>query len=232
MFFAIPAPIMPTISIAVSNDLFPVHRIYCVGRNYAAHAKEMGHNPDKEPPFFFMKQADTVLSVPDVEQAELPYPSMTEDYHHEVELVAALGIGGKDIPENEALQHVFGYAIGLDMTRRDRQQEAKKNNHPWEIAKSADHSAPIGPLHLVGDVGHLHEGSISLSIDGVEKQKGNLNDMIWSVAQQISYLSRYFELKPGDLIFSGTPEGVGPVKRGQSLSASIEKLGTINLKVV
>lgn len=232
MFLAIPAPAVPTIAIAESNDLFPVHRIYCVGRNYTAHAREMGHDPDKEPPFFFMKPADTVLPVPTGETVDLPYPPMTEDYHYEVELVAALSIGGRDIPEERALDHVFGYAVGLDMTRRDRQADAKKRGQPWELGKASDFSAPIGPLHLTGDVGNLPSGGITLAVDGALKQQGDLSDMIWSIARQISYLSKYFELKPGDLIFSGTPEGVGPIARGQTIFASIEALGGIRVRVV
>lgn len=232
MFLAIPAPAMPTIAINNSDDRFPVRRIYCVGRNYAAHAREMGHDPNKEPPFFFMKPADAVLAAVDEETIELPYPPMTADYHFEVELVAALSVGGRDIPENEALNHVFGYAIGLDMTRRDRQSDAKKNTHPWELGKASDYSAPLGPLHLASDVGHLSNGAITLALDGDLKQHGDLSDMIWTVAQQISYLSKYFELKPGDLIFSGTPEGVSQVKREQTMFASVEGLGGLRVKVI
>ncbi len=232
MFLAIPAPTIPTLAVAGSTDLFPVHRIYCVGRNYAAHAREMGSNPEKEAPFFFMKPADAAVQASEVETVALPYPPMTEDYHYEVELVAALSLGGRDIAVADALNHVFGYAVGLDMTRRDRQADAKTKSHPWELGKAADHSAPIGPIHLATDIGHPTKGAVSLAVDGVAKQQGDLSDMIWSVAEQISYLSRYFELKPGDLIFSGTPKGVGAVSRGQTIFAEIEPLGGIRLAVV
>jgi 2-keto-4-pentenoate hydratase/2-oxohepta-3-ene-1,7-dioic acid hydratase (catechol pathway) len=191
-----------------------------------------GAAPDVHDPFRRLGGADTILQVADGAVAELPYPSMTTDYHHEVEMVVALSLGGRDIPVEQALSHVFGYAVGLDMTRRDLQLKAKAQSHPWELAKCADFSSPIGPIHLAEEVGHLTSGSISLSVDGVPKQSGKLSDMIWSVAEQISYLSKYFELRPGDLIYSGTPEGVGPVERGQKITARIDNLGEINLLVV
>lgn len=232
MFFAIPAPAVPALAVSGSDDLFPVHRIYCVGRNYAAHAREMGHDPSCEPPFFFMKPADAIQPIPGSELIDHPYPPMTSNYHYEVEMVAALSQGGKDIPVEKALGCVFGYAVGIDMTRRDLQNEAKDLKRPWELAKAADYSAPIGPIRLTEEIGHPQSGAIALAIDGVKKQQADLSVMIWSVAEQISYLSRYFELKPGDLIFSGTPEGVGPVVKGQTITAMIEGLGEINLRVV
>jgi len=232
MSLVIPAPSQTLIPIHRTGDLFPVRRVYCVGRNYAAHAREMGGDPNREPPFFFMKPADALQIVPMGETIDHPYPQRTQNYHFEVELVAALHRGGRDIPLDQALDHVFGYAVGLDMTRRDLQDEAKQLRRPWELGKSADYSGPVGPLHRVSDVGHLQSGSISLTVDGVTKQKADVADMIWSVADQIAFLSSYFELAPGDVIFSGTPEGVGKVERGQTMVAAVEGLGEIRLRVV
>jgi len=232
MSLVIPAPSQTLIPIHRTGDLFPVRRVYCVGRNYAAHAREMGGDPNREPPFFFMKPADALQIVPMGETIDHPYPQRTQNYHFEVELVAALHRSGRDIPLDQALDHVFGYAVGLDMTRRDLQDEAKQLRRPWELGKSADYSGPVGPLHRVSDVGHLHRGSISLTVDGVTRQKADLADMIWSVADQIAFLSSYFELAPGDVIFSGTPEGVGEVERGQTMVAAVEGLGEIRLRVI
>jgi fumarylpyruvate hydrolase len=217
--------------VAGSGDLFPVRRVYCVGRNYAAHAREMGADPDREPPFFFMKPADA-LQIVGTEPTAHRYPSKTRNYHFEVEMVAALSGGGVDIPVEQALDHVYGYAIGLDMTRRDVQDEAKKMSRPWDTAKAADGSGPIGPLYPVSLIGHPARGPITLSVDGAMRQKGDLADMIWSVAEQIAYLSGYFALQPGDLIFTGTPSGVGPVERGQRMVAAAAGLGEITLDVV
>ena len=214
-----------------SSDLFPVRRVYCVGRNYAAHAREMGADPDREPPFFFMKPADA-LQIVGSEPTPHPYPPKTGNYHFEVELVAALAGGGTDLPAESALDRVYGYAIGLDMTRRDVQDEAKRLSRPWDTAKAADGSGPIGALHPVSLVGHPARGEITLSVDGQTRQTGDLGDMIWSVAEQIAYLSGYFALQPGDLIFTGTPSGVGPVERGQRMVASIAGLGAITLDVI
>jgi fumarylpyruvate hydrolase len=232
MAYVIPAPSIPALPVAGTHDLFPVRRVYCVGRNYAAHAREMGADPTREPPFFFMKPADALQAVPEGETADHPYPPKTQNYHFEVEMVVALAKGGRDIPVERALDHVFGYGIGLDMTRRDLQDEAKQLRRPWELGKAADLSGPVGPLHPVSQVGHLSSGAISLSLDGEPRQKGDLSDMIWSVAEQIAYLSSYFELAPGDVIFSGTPEGVGAVTKGQVMTAAIEGLGEIRLRVV
>jgi len=232
MNFVVPAPAIP--SIPVQGDAaarYPVRRIYCVGRNYAAHAREMGGDPTREPPFFFMKPADALQPVPDGREAEHPYPPKTGNYHFEIEMVAALAKGGRDIPVDRALGCVFGYAVGLDMTRRDLQDEAKRLARPWDLGKAADASAPIGPLHPASRIGHPDRGLIGLSVDGAPRQKGDLSEMIWSVAEQIAYLSAYFELQPGDLLFTGTPSGVGPVQRGQTLVASIEGLGEIALAV-
>ncbi|HEY8384063.1 MAG TPA: fumarylacetoacetate hydrolase family protein [Microvirga sp.] len=232
MSYVIPAPAVPALPIAGSDDLFPVRRVYCVGRNYAAHAREMGGDPTREPPFFFMKPADALQPVPEGAVAEHPYPPRTNNYHFEIEMVAALHRGGRDIPVAQALDHVFGYAVGLDMTRRDLQDDAKALRRPWELGKGADRSGPVGPLHPVSRVGHPAQGAISLAVDGTAKQKADLADMIWSVAEQIAYLSTYFELMPGDVIFSGTPEGVGAVARGETMTGAIAGLGEIRVKVV
>lgn len=222
----------PSVPIAGSDEVFPVHRIYCIGRNYAAHAREMGSDPTREPPFFFQKPSDAVQVVPPGQTVDHPYPSLTRNYHYEVELVAALQSGGRNIPVEQALQHVYGYAVGLDMTRRDLQSDMKDQRKPWEIGKSFDLSAPIGPIHRVAQTGQLEKGAITLSVNGAAKQSADLNQMIWSVAEQISKLSEAVELKAGDLIYSGTPENVGPVVRGDIMVAHIDGLPDISLKVV
>ncbi len=232
MAFVVPPPEPVAVPVAGSSDLFPVRRVFCVGRNYAAHAREMGGDPTREPPFFFMKPADALQIVPSGETVDHPYPAGSTNYHFEIEMVAALHRGGRDIPVESALDHVFGYAVGLDMTRRDLQDEAKGLRRPWELGKAADLSGPIGPLHPASRIGHPARGTISLTVDGVAKQKADLADMIWSVAEQIAYLSSYFELFPGDVIFSGTPDGVGAVARGQTMVGAIEGLGEIRLRVV
>jgi 2-keto-4-pentenoate hydratase/2-oxohepta-3-ene-1,7-dioic acid hydratase in catechol pathway len=203
-----------TIPIAGSEERFPVRRIYCIGRNYAAHAREMGSDPTREPPFFFQKPTDAIQFVAPGAVADHPYPTLTKNYHYEVELVAALKSGGKDIPQESALDHVYGYALGLDMTRRDLQRALGDEKKPWEIGKSFDRSAPIGPIHRVEQVGHFKAQAISLAVNGTVKQNATLAHMIWSVAEQISRLSQAFELKAGDIIYSGTPENVGPVVKG------------------
>ncbi|WP_290685207.1 MULTISPECIES: fumarylacetoacetate hydrolase family protein [unclassified Haematobacter] len=224
--YVIPAPRPVTLPVAGETALFPVRRVYCVGRNYAEHAREMGHS-GKEPPFFFQKNPDNLTT-----EGVFPYPSRTADLHHEVELVVALAKGGRDIPAAEALDHVYGYAIGLDMTRRDLQAEAKKAGRPWEAAKAADRSAPVSPLHPVAEVGHPDHGAITLKVDGELRQSGDLADQIWSVADVIAHLSGLFELAPGDLIMTGTPAGVGAVQRGQVMTAAIEGLGVLDVRVV
>lgn len=231
MLSVIPNPPRTALPIVGSPDLFPVRRVYCVGRNYAAHAREMGANPDREPPFFFMKPADA-LQIVGAEPAQHPYPPHTENYHFEIEMVVALGRGGRDIPVEQALDHVYGYAVGLDMTRRDLQDEAKRLSRPWEMGKAADLSAPIGPLYPAGVIGHPTAGAITLDCDGAERQRGDLSEMICSVPEQVALLSTYFELHPGDLILTGTPSGVGAVQRGQTMSARIEGVGAIALRVV
>lgn len=206
---------------------FPVRRIYCIGRNYADHAIEMGHDPDREAPFFFQKNAQNI----DI-SGTFPYPPQTSDVHHEIELVVALKSGGANIGESEALQHVYGYAVALDMTRRDLQGEAKKTGRPWEIGKAFERSAPMSALVPVADTGYLDAGRISLSINGEMRQDGDLNQMIWKVPEMISYLSRFYDIAAGDLIMSGTPAGVGPVEKGDVLTGDIEGLGTLVTKVV
>lgn len=218
----------PQITIPVAGGgAFPVRRVYCIGRNYAAHAVEMGHDPNRESPFFFQKNPDNLDP-----SGEFPYPPHSTDVHHEVELAVALQSGGRDIPLDEALEHVWGYGVCLDMTRRDLQGEAKKAGRPWEIGKAFERSAPISPLLPATQTGHLSQGRIALQINGETRQEGDMNQMIWKVPEMISYLSEYFELAAGDLILSGTPSGVGPVQRGDELLASIEGLGELRVKVV
>jgi 2-keto-4-pentenoate hydratase/2-oxohepta-3-ene-1,7-dioic acid hydratase in catechol pathway len=227
--FAVPATYIP---IAGSTQQFPVRRIYCIGRNYAAHAIEMGSDPTREPPFFFQKPTDAIQCVPPGTVADHPYPSLTKNYHYEVELVAALSRGGRNIPIDQALERVYGYALGLDMTRRDLQRGMGDQKKPWEIGKSFDHSAPIGPIHTVAQVGHYTKGTIWLKVNGQIKQQATLNHMIWSVAEQISKLSEAFELFPGDIIYSGTPENVGPVVVGDVIECHIDGLPELSVKIV
>src|SRR6185369_5387036 len=228
-----PFTVAPTfIPIAGSGELFPVRRIYCIGRNYAAHAREMGSDPTREPPFFFQKPTDAVQIVMPGATVDHPYPPLTKNYHYEVELVAALAKGGRDIPPDRALDCVFGYTVGLDMTRRDLQRAMGDEKKPWEIGKSFDRSAPLGPLQPVPKVDHFTKGAIWLKVNGVTKQDANLNQMIWSVAEQISKLSEAFELMPGDIIFSGTPENVGPVVKGDLVECHIDGLPNMSVKIV
>jgi len=225
-----PAP-LASVPVAGSDTRFPVRRIYCVGRNYEAHAREMGHDPNREPPFFFSKPADAVLYVAPGSTAEFPYPAQSHNVHFEMELVAAIGKGGKDIPVASALDHVYGYALGLDMTRRDLQGEAKKLGRPWDTAKGFDHSAPIGPIHPVSQIGQLSKGEIWLAVNGEDKQRSDISQMIWPVADTIAFLSTLFELKAGDLIFTGTPEGVGALVPGDRIDGRIDRVGEIVLHV-
>jgi len=218
MKYVIDFPPVPTLPVAGSSDVFPVNRIYCVGRNYAEHAREMGHDPNREPPFFFMKPANAIVA----NGATIPYPSVTKDLHHEIELVVAIGKGGKNIPVEKALEHVWGYGVGLDMTRRDIQGEAKKMGRPWEMGKAFDESAPCTQLHPAAKIGHPAKGAIWLKVNGTVKQKGDLAEMIWNVPETISYLSNLITLQPGDLIMSGTPAGVGPVQKGDKLEGHVD----------
>ncbi len=227
--FSVAQPMLPIVG---TSEMFPVRRIYCIGRNYAAHAREMGSDPNREPPFFFQKPSDAIQFVAVGTTADHPYPPLTKNYHYEIELVAALGKGGKNVPVEQALSLVYGYTIGLDMTRRDLQRAMGDEKKPWEIGKSFDRSAPMGPLHRVADVGHFTKGAITLKVNGVVKQSADLDMMTWSVAEQIAKLSQAFELMPGDLIYSGTPENVGPVVVGDVMQGSIAGLPTLDVKVV
>ena len=228
MSFVIPPSPLPSVEIAGSDERFPVHRIYCVGRNYAKHAREMGMDPDREPPFFFSKPADAVVA----NGTPVPYPPRTSNLHHEIELVVAIGTGGRDIPLDRALHHVYGYGVGLDLTRRDLQFAARDQGRPWDVAKGFDHSAPVSAIRPAADMGHPQQGAIWLEVNGETRQRANLSEMIWSVAEIVAELSTYYELRPGDLIFTGTPEGVGPVRRGDSLVGGIDGLETLRTTIV
>jgi fumarylpyruvate hydrolase len=226
----IPAHAPAVLAVAGSDAVFPVRRVYCVGRNYAEHAKEMGFT-GREDPFFFCKPADALLNVAEGETATMPYPSRTSNLHYEIELVVALHKGGRNLTPEQAAERVWGYAVGLDMTRRDLQGEAKKQGRPWEVGKAFDMSAPIGPLYPRDAVGTLAAGTIALSVNDVPKQSSDLSQMIWNVADSLSYLSGLFELKAGDIVFTGTPEGVGPVVAGDLMVGAIAGLGELRVKV-
>ncbi len=224
--FVIPTPQVATIPVDGGGS-FPVRRVYCIGRNYAAHAVEMGHDPDREPPFFFQKNPNNLDA-----SGEFPYPLHTSDVHHEVEMLVALKSGGTNIKLEDALNHVWGYGASLDMTRRDLQGEQKKMGRPWEIGKAFERSGPVGPLKHVSETGHLDAGRIELKVNGKVKQEGDLNQMIWKVPEMISYLSEYFELAAGDVIMSGTPSGVGPITKGDVMEINIEGLDSLTVTVV
>jgi fumarylpyruvate hydrolase len=223
--YAIAAPAVTTVAVAGRDAVFPVARVFCVGRNYAEHAIEMGGDPDREPPFFFMKPADAVVPT----GSRLPFPTHTEDLHHEVELVVALGEGGRDIRVEDALDHVFGYAVGLDMTRRDMQAVAKKAGRPWDMAKGFDRSAPTGPIRAAEEIGHPTQGAVWLRINGDLRQEGDLDQQIWKVPETISYLSTLVDVRAGDLIMTGTPKGVGRVEPGDRLEGHIEGIGDLTV---
>jgi len=227
MAFVIDPPARVSLPVKGSGDGFPIHRIYCVGRNYAAHAIEMGHDPEKEPPFFFQKNPDNLLVGQD-----FPYPSASSDVHFEFEMVVALKSGGIDISIDDALDHVYGYAVALDMTRRDLQGESKKAGRPWEVGKAFEHSAPCSAIVPASEIGHPASGALTLDVDGVRRQEGDLNQMIWKIPEMISYLSGLFELAPGDLILTGTPSGVGPVARGNRLHGEVEGVSELDITVV
>jgi fumarylpyruvate hydrolase len=222
--YAIAAPEVTTVAVAGTDAVFPVARVFCVGRNYAEHAIEMGHDPDREPPFFFMKPADAV-----VPPGGLPFPTQTQDLHHEVELVVALGEGGREIAVESALDHVFGYAVGLDMTRRDMQAVAKKASRPWDMSKGFDQSAPTGTIRAAEEIGHPTRGAIWLRINGEPRQEGDLDQQIWKVPEMISYLSTLVALRAGDLIMTGTPKGVGRVEPGDRLEGHIDGVGDLTV---
>ncbi len=225
--YVISPPPVVTLPIEGSDALFPVRRVYCIGRNYAAHAIEMGHDPNREPPFFFQKNPNNLVTGD-----SFPYPPQTQDVHHEIEMVVALKSGGKNIPIDKALDHVWGYGVGLDMTRRDLQGQAKEMSRPWEIGKAFEDSAPVSALRPVSDVGHPASGLVQLKVNGAAKQTGDLNQMIWKVPEMISYLSDFFELAAGDVIMTGTPSGVGPVVRGDVMQCHVEGVGDLKVKVV
>ncbi len=227
MNMVFPATTPATLPVVGSDNRFPVRRIYCVGRNYAEHALEMGANPDRDPPFFFTKPADAVVPP----NHKITYPTKTNELHHEVEMVVALQRGGSNINTDDALQVIFGYAVGLDLTRRDLQRAAKEKSHPWCTAKAFDHSAVVGAITPVQICGHLDKGAISLDVNNELRQSGDINQMVWSVAEIISKLSEYFLLQPGDLIFTGTPAGVGELNRGDRLEAKIENLEPLTTQV-
>jgi fumarylpyruvate hydrolase len=229
MSYVIPAPRQATVPVAGGGE-FPVRRIYCVGRNYAEHAQEMGFS-GREPPFFFMKPADAVLPVTDGATGEMAYPPLTKNLHHEIELVVAIGTGGRDIAVEDAAKHIWGYAVGLDMTRRDLQGEMKKQGRPWSIGKGFDQSAPIGPIHPIAATGELTRGAITVAVNGQPRQKGDLSELIWNVNETIATLSRAWTLQPGDLVFTGTPAGVAAVVPGDVMEGAIDGLGTLRVAV-
>jgi fumarylpyruvate hydrolase len=216
-----------------TEDRLPVRRVYCVGRNYAAHAREMGFDPDREPPFFFCKPNDAASIVPVAagETATIPYPAQTSNFHFEIELVVAIGKAGKNIPVDKALDHIYAYGVGLDMTRRDLQMKMREQGRPWEIGKAFDYSAPVGPLRRIVDTGPLTSAAIALDVDGTVRQKSDVSHLIWSVEETIANLSSLFELQPGDLIFTGTPEGVGAVQRGETMTGTIEGFAPLKVRV-
>jgi len=233
MSFVVSPQAVVGLPVAGSADRFPVRRVYCVGRNYAAHAREMGFDPDREPPFFFCKPNDdaSVVPVPAGETVGIPYPSQTANFHYEAELVVLIGKGGRDIAVENAASHIYGYAVGLDMTRRDLQMKMREQGRPWEIGKAFDFSAPVGVVRPLAQSGEINAGAITLEVDGQVRQKSDLSHLIWSVNEVIANLSTLFTLQPGDLIFTGTPEGVGAVTRGQTLEVRIDGLDPIRVRI-
>jgi fumarylpyruvate hydrolase len=224
--FVVPAHPQVTVPVVGTDAVFPVHRLFCVGRNYAEHTREMGFDPDKEPPFFFLKGPDAInLS------GKFGYPVASKDVHWEIELIVAIGKGGRNIKAADALNHIYGYALGLDMTRRDLQGVAKKTGRPWEVGKNYEHSCPMGPIYPVSKVGHLTKGAITLDVNGQRKQTGDLKEMIWDIPHQIEFLSALWTLEAGDLILTGTPSGVGAVKVGDKLHGAVAGLGELNVEV-
>lgn len=228
--YVVPAPDLMSIPVIGQAGRFPVRRIYCVGRNYEDHAKEMGFS-GREAPFFFMKPADAIVVVEDGETGTIAYPTLTRNLHHEIELVAAIGKGGRDIAAADAHKHIFGYAVGLDMTRRDLQADMKKQGRPWDIAKGFDQSAPIGPIVPVAQAGDVEKADIALQVNGTSRQASNVAKLIWTIAETIEHLSAAWELQPGDLVFTGTPEGVAAVVAGDVLEGSVSGLPALKIKI-
>jgi fumarylpyruvate hydrolase len=231
MSYVFAPPVVVSAPVLGRAERFPVNRVYCVGRNYVEHAKEMGFT-GREPPFFFLKPANTVVAVNAGETGSIPYPSLTKDFQHEIELVVAIGTGGKNIKAQDASKHIFGYAVGLDMTRRDLQSEMKKAGRPWCIGKAFDHSSPIGPIVPVSQAGDVNNADLAVTVNGVPRQKSNTAKLIWNVAETIEYLSAAWELQAGDLIYSGTPEGVAAVVSGDVMVGTIAGLPDLHIKVV
>lgn len=229
--YVVELPETPTLAVIGSSDRFPVGRVFCIGKNYAAHAREMGVDPDSEPPSIFTKPANSVVDAGDDAQCQIPYPPMTTNLHHEVELVVALGHGGFEIPVERALECVYGYAVGIDFTRRDMQSRAKEKRHPWAMAKGFDFAAPVAPIMPGSEWSGLESAPIWCDVDGERKQQGDLNEMVWPVPNIINVLSRHLRLLPGDLIFTGTPAGVGPITRGQVLTGGIGNLPPLRLRI-
>jgi len=231
MGFVIDPPPVVSVPVVGTSDRFPVRRVWCVGRNYVEHAKEMGFT-GREPPFFFAKPADALVIVPDGTTGDMPYPPGTTDLHHEIELVVAIGMGGRAIAAADAGKHVYGYAIGLDMTRRDLQMVARKAGRPWEVGKAFDASAPIGPIHKAGSTTPMASGAIALAVNGATRQTSDVSKLIWNIGEIIEHLSALWELAPGDLIYSGTPEGVAAVVRGDLMVGQVAGLGELRVRVV
>jgi fumarylpyruvate hydrolase len=231
MRFVVTPPAIVSVPVVGTEDRFPVHRIYCVGRNYEEHAKEMGFT-GREPPFFFLKPADAIVAVDAGSTGSIPYPSLTHNLHHEIELVVAIGKGGKNIKAADAHQHIFGYSVGLDMTRRDLQNEMKKQGRPWCIGKGFDHSAPIGPITPAAQAGDVNNAEIYLQVGSQDRQRSNVSKLIWNIAETIEHLSAAWELQPGDLIYTGTPEGVAAVVAGDTLTGGVAGLQSLSVKVV
>ena len=228
--YVFPAPNVVSVPVMGSTDRFPVHRVYCVGRNYEEHAKEMGFT-GREPPFFFLKPADAIVPVESGATGSIAYPSLTKNFHHEIELVVAIGTGGKNIKAADAHQHIYGYAVGLDMTRRDLQGDMKKAGRPWCIGKGFDESAPIGPITPVAQAGDVENAELFVSVGGVDRQRSNVAKLIWNIAETIEHLSAAWELMPGDLIYTGTPEGVAAVVSGDTMTCGVAGLGELRVKV-
>ena len=230
MSFVFTPPATVSVPVVGLTERFPVNRVYCVGRNYEEHAKEMGFT-GREPPFFFLKPANALVVIEEGQTGAMPYPSLTKNFHHEIELVVAIGTGGKNIKAADAMKHIYGYAVGLDMTRRDLQNEAKKLGRPWDIGKGFDHSAPIGPITRAADAGDIENAELFLQVNGQDRQRSDTSKLIWNIAESIEHLSAAWELQPGDLIMSGTPAGVAAVVSGDTLVGGVAGIGTLTVKV-